>query len=256
VYLAVFPTALFLQAVYAESLFLCLVVAAFFVAERQRWLAVGAILGLALLTRPTGAALIPPLLLMAWQSGRRFRSFASLLIAPLIFLVFPIVLRAQLGDAGAFMDAEQFWHRKISPFGPLYGIWRGLHAAWAGILQLSVGSEQHWYWTPINPARTAVLNLANLVYLLLFCALTVLAWRRVGAAYGLFAVASLAIPLSAPSDLYPLLSLPRLGLTIFPLFLALATLTDRDRVHSAVVGSSAVLLGVSIAGWATWQWVA
>ncbi|HEX4680588.1 MAG TPA: hypothetical protein VH210_15415, partial [Gaiellaceae bacterium] len=86
------------------------------------------------------------------------------------------------------------------------------------------------------------------------CVLAVVAWRRVGAPYGLFVLTSLAAPLSAPSDLYPLLSLPRLGLAMFPIFLALATLT-RHRAHTAVVSVSSILLGVSVAGWATWQWV-
>jgi hypothetical protein len=255
VYLAVFPAALFLQAVYAESLFLALALGAFLYAERGRWPAVGVLAGLALLTRPTAIALAPPLALLAWRSEIRVRAFGSLLIAPVLFLAFPIVLHAQLGSATAFIHAERFWHRSVSPFGPLSGIWHALRAAWAGVLQLTIGSPEHWYWTPVNPARTAVLNLEYLAYLVVFCVLAVVAWRRLGAAYGLFAVTSLAIPLTAPSDLYPLLSLPRMGLTIFPLFLALATLTRRERVHSAVVGVSATLLGLSVAGWVTWQWV-
>lgn len=255
VYLALFPAALFLQAVYAESLFLCLTLAVFLAAERGRWAPAGALLGLALLTRPTGLALVPPLLLLAWRSGARLRAFGSLLLAPILFLAFPIVLHEQLGSATAFLHAERFWHRTVSPFGPLGGIWRALRAAWAGVLQLTVGSPQHWYWTPINPARTAALNLEYLAYLVLFCFLTVVAWRAIGAAYGLFAVSSLALALTTPSDLYPLLSLPRLGVVVFPLFLALATLTSRERAHVAVVGASSILLGVSVAGWATWQWV-
>ena len=255
VYLALFPAALFLQAVYAESLFLCLTLGVFLAAERGRWAAAGALLGLALLTRPTGLALVPPLLLLAWRSRVRLRAFGSLLVAPLLFLAFPIVLHEQLGSATAFLHAERFWHRAVSPFGPFGGAFRALRAGWAGVLQLTVGSSQHWYWTPINPARTAVLNLEYLAYLVLFCMLTIVAWRAVGAAYGLFAASSLALALTAPSDLYPLLSLPRLGVVIFPLFLALATLTTRERVHVAVVGASSILLGVSVAGWATWQWV-
>ena len=255
VYLAVFPAALFLQAVYAESLFLALALGAFVCAERGRWPAVGVLAGLALLTRPTAVALAPPLLLLAWRSGSRLRAFGSLLIAPVLFLPFPIVLHEQLGSATAFFHAERFWHREVSPFGPLFGVWRALKAAWAAVLQLTVGSSQHWYWTPVNPARTAVLNLEYLLYLVVFCVLAVVAWRRLGAAYGLFAATSLAIPLTAPSDLYPLLSFPRLGLTIFPLFIALATLTRRERLHVAVVGVSASFLGLAVAGWTTWQWV-
>jgi hypothetical protein len=182
------------------------------------------------------------------ESGR-------LLVAPAVFVVFPIVLRIQLGSPWGFLHAERFWHRSVSPFGPLDGIWRGLRAAWAGTLQLTVGSPQHWYWTPVNPARAAVLNLEYLAYLVVFCFLAFVAWRSIGAAYGVFAAASLAIPLSAPSDAYPLLSLPRLGLTMFPIFMALAVVARREHARIAIVAVSAVLLGISIAEWATWQWV-
>jgi hypothetical protein len=53
-----------------------------------------------------------------------------------------------------------------------------------------------------------------------------------------------------------LLSLPRFGLTIFPLFLALASLGGRPRAHTAIVAVSSLLLGVSVVQWALWQWVA
>ena len=43
---------------------------------------------------------------------------------------------------------------------------------------------------------------------------------------------------------------------IFPFFLALAVLGGRPRVHAAIVGVSAILLGIAVAQWATWQWVA
>ena len=80
-----------------------------------------------------------------------------------------------------------------------------------------------------DPIRVAVLNLEALAFLVLFVVLTVIAWRRFGAPYGLFAALSLAIPLSVPSERWPLLSLPRFGLTIFPLFLALAVIGGRPR---------------------------
>jgi hypothetical protein len=102
----------------------------------------------------------------------------------------------------------------------------------------------------------ATLNLEMLAFLVLFVVLTVIAWRRFGAPYGLFAAISLAIPLSVPSERWPLLSMPRFGLTIFPLFLALAAIGGRPRAHTAIVAVSSLLLGVSVAQWALWQWVA
>jgi hypothetical protein len=69
-------------------------------------------------------------------------------------------------------------------------------------------------------------------------------------------VLSLAIPLSYPSERWPLLSLPRFGLVVFPLFMALATIGGRPRVHVAIVSVSSIFLGVAVAQWAVWQWVA
>ena len=125
--------------------------------------------------------------------------------------------------------------------------------------QLASGSHTHIYWTPVrntDPIRAATLNLECLTFLALFIALTVIAWRRFGAPYGLFAALSLAIPLSAPSHRWPLLSMPRFGLTIFPLFLALAVIGGRPRVHTAILAVSSLLLGVAVVQWALWQWVA
>src|SRR5205823_4402838 len=114
----------------------------------------------------------------------------------------------------------------------LGGIWDGGRAAWAGIEQLASGSNAHVYWAAVAPAdsaplRTAAINLSLFAFLVLFVGLTVIAWRELGAPYGLFAALSLALPLSVPSTRWPLLSLPRFGLVAFPFFLALAWLGGR-----------------------------
>jgi Mannosyltransferase (PIG-V) len=258
-YLALFPMALFLQAVYSESLYLLLSIAAFAAAERRRFLTAGAACGLALLTRPVAIALLPALALFAWRSDDRLRNLIRLAVAPLMFVVYPLLLWAQRGDPWAFLHAQGIWSRELSPAGPLGGIWDGLRAGWAGVRQLASGSHTHAYWPAVegtDPLRVAAVNLECLAALVLFAVLAVVAWRRFGSPYGLFSVLSLAIPLSMPSDRWPLLSLPRLGLAVFPLFMALAAIGGRPRVHTAIVSISALFLGVAIAQWALWQWVA
>jgi hypothetical protein len=258
-YLAVFPMTLFLQAVYSESLYLALALGAFLLAERRRWLGAGVVTGLALLTRIAGVALLPALALLAWRSPDRRRAFAGLAVAPVMFGLYPLYLQLAEGDGLAFARAQDFWNRHLSPAGPLGGIWDGLRAGWAGVQQLVSGSHTHRYWEPVqdsDPLRVAAVNLEALAFLVLFVALTVVAWRRFGAPYGLFCAVSLAIPLSVPSERWPLLSLPRFGLVLFPLFLALAAIGGRPRVHTAIVAVSALLLGVAVTQWALWQWVA
>ncbi|HEX9378171.1 MAG TPA: glycosyltransferase family 39 protein [Gaiellaceae bacterium] len=254
-YLAIFPMALFLQAVYSESLFLLLVLAAFTLAERNRFAGAGVVAGLAILTRAAGLALLPALALLAWRHRERLRSLAGIAVAVPVAAIYPLVLWQQVGDPWAFSDAQDRWHRHLSRAGPLGGIWDGLVAGWRGLEQFVVG---HGTNVPgANPMHAAAENVQALAFLALFLALTVVAWRRFGAPYGLFAAVSLAIPLAYPSSRWPLLSLPRFGLVIFPFFLALAAVTaEKPRLHTAVVACSALFLGVAVVQWALWQWVA
>jgi hypothetical protein len=254
-YLAVFPMALFLQAVYSESLFLLLVLGAFVLAERDRFGPAGVVAGLAILTRAAGLALLPSLALLAWRSRDRRRALAGVALAIPVAAVYPLLLWQQVGNPWAFAHAQDRWHRHFSAAGPFGGIWDGIVAGWRGLEQFVVGHGTH---VPgANPMHAAAENVQALAFLVVFAVLAGVAWRRFGAAYGLFAVVSLAIPLSYPSSRWPLLSLPRFGLVIFPLFLALAALTaGRPRLHTAVVACSALFLGIAVVQWALWQWVA
>jgi hypothetical protein len=258
-YLAVFPMALFLGAVYSESMFLALAIGAFLLGERRNWLGAGVATGLAMLTRIAGVALLPALAVMAWRQPERWRALLRLCVAPLIFAAYPLYLGIDQGDAFAFTRSQGFWNRHLSHAGPFGGIWEGLRSAWAGVEQLASGSHTHVYWTPVrdtDPMRAAAVNLEAFAFLVLLIALTVVAWRRFGAPYGVFCAVSLAIPLSAPSTRWPLLSMPRFGLVLFPCFMALAVIGGRPRVHTAILVVSSIMLGVAVTQWALWQWVA
>lgn len=258
-YLAIFPFAVFLGAVYSEALFLFLALAAFVLAERGSFLGAGIAAGLAWLTRPLGIALVPALVIVAWASPQRASALVRLVAAPVLFALYPLYLWWRLDDPFAFARAEDVWSRHVSWAGPLGGVWDGLRAGWAGVRQLASGSDTTRYWSAVtdtDPDRVAAVNLEQLAFLVVFAVLTVVTWRRFGAAYGVFAALSLAIPLTVPSERWPLLSLPRFGLTVFPFFLALAALGERPRVHTPVVIVSATFLGIVCVQWALWQWVA
>ncbi len=240
VYLAVFPTALFLGAVYSESLYLALVLGAFLLAERGRFLGAGAVAGLAMLTRPVGIALLPALAVLAWRSSDRRRALLGVAAAVPIAAIYPLLLGLWIGEPFAPLRAQEgIWERTLSWAGPFGGLWNGLAAL-----------------ADADPARTLALNVQQLAFTLLFLGLAALAWRRFGAPYGLFALVSLAIPLSFPAERFPLLSMSRFGLVVFPLVLALAALGARRRLHEPIVAVSALLLGVAVVQWALWQWVA
>jgi 4-amino-4-deoxy-L-arabinose transferase-like glycosyltransferase len=259
-YLAVFPTTLFLGVAYTESLFLVLTLAAFLFAERRQWTAAGVVSGLAILTRSSGVALLFALPLLAWKSSDRRRALAGLATALPIGALYPLYLWIREGGPFVFMTAQRDgWGRRVGEPGPVTGIGRGLSAGFQGVRQLIAGpdsSRRYWNWaSDTTVPRAALLSVFFAVALIVFAWLSVVAWRRLGAAYGVFSVVSLLIPLSAPTGRWPLLSLPRFGVTIFPFFLALALVGGRRSTHSAIVWISATLAFVVISQWASFYFI-
>ena len=120
------------------------------------------------------------------------------------------------------------WERRLSPAGPLGGV---------------VAAVQ----------ERELLDLGVAVALIV---LGIVAWRRIGAAYGLYTLASVAIPLTFVSDKVPLWSMQRFAVVVFPAFMALATLA---RSRRAVIVTATILgawLCVYVVRWALWYWVA
>lgn len=246
-YLALFPMSLFLQAVYSESLYLVCCLGAFVLAEQRRWPAAGIATGLAMLTRLAGVALLPPIVLLAWRSPERRRALLGMLLAPALAALYPLWLELKLHAPFAAVGNEAGWGRHLSAAGPAGGLWRGLETAWKGVEKLTTASADN--------AQAAAHNIEYLGFLVVFLWLGIEAWRRFGAPYGLFVLGSLAIPLSAPTVGYPLLSMPRFCLPLFPAFLALAAIAHTPRRDRAILVCSSVFLGIAVVEWSVGQWV-
>jgi Mannosyltransferase (PIG-V) len=256
--LAIFPLSFFLQAVYSESLFLLLAIATFYFARKERWTLTAAALALSFLTRPTAIALWIGALILAWRSPLRRRALEWIVPTPLAFLAFPILLEHQTGDAFAFIHAEKYWHRHFSALGPLGGIVDGAKAAGHGVHAIiATSTPPDWtYPANLDLKETAAVNVEAFAWLVLFIALTVVVWRVLGAAYGAYAAVSLAIPLAEPWNVFPLFSLPRFGLVIFPFFMVLGLLARTPRRQTVLVACSTLLLAYLVGRWSLWWWVA
>lgn len=227
-YLALFPTSLFLGAVYGESLFLLLAVATFALAERGRLGWASVVAGLALLTRAQGIALLPVLAVFAWRE-RRWQGLLYLGVPLVLFASFPIALELWIGHGLGFVDAQDVWERSLAPLGPL-----------GGLVQ-AVGEGD-----VVGPSFAVVM-----------LALAVLAWRVLGAPYAVYAVGALSLPMALPSErLGGLYSFPRFALAAFPCLVALAVLGRDRRVNALVVAVLATGLAVYVVRWALWYWVA
>ena len=255
-YLALFPTTLFLVAVYSESLYLALSVAAFLLARRSRWAWAGALAGLATLARVSGVMLLPALVILAWRAPNRGGALLRLALALPVMALWPLFLGLKYHRPFVFLTAQRSgWDRHLSAAGPLGGAWNALVAGWHGVEQLVAGGN-HFPSPDHGSMYGAGLNLEQLAYAVVLLALGVYAWRALGAAYGVFVLGSLALPFSDPVPSTPLLSIPRFALGVFPVFIALGLLGKSGRVHTALLVGLTLLLGINLARWTLWIWVA
>jgi hypothetical protein len=255
-FLALYPMTLFLGAVYSESVFLLVAIGAFLAAERRRFGVAGVCCGLALLTRPTGVAVLVGVLVLALGRERRLRN-AVTVVAPAVALaaVYPLLLWQQGRSAFAFVHVERFWFRHTATLGPVGGLWEAARAAWTSVRQLFSGSASHPYGPPVGATHFAALNLEATFFFLVAVVLGIVAWRRLGAAYGVMALIAVIAPVATPAVDEPLLSMPRFTLAAFPIFIALALVAAKPGRERAVAGVGAIWAGVAVMQWALWQFV-
>jgi Mannosyltransferase (PIG-V) len=236
-YLLVFPTSLFLSAVYPESLFLALTVASFYYARRGTWWLVG-LLGLAAaLTRPYGALLAIPLafeyLLQRDFDWRRIRpGLLWLGLIPMGLVLFLGYIAWKFGP-GAMGAAQDIWGRAAVP-------------PWEVLARYVEGP------IIVHGFSTLGSSLVDLGFAAFFAAMVVVAWLRLRPSYALYSTLLLAAFLSSGK----FVSVPRYGLALFPVFLGLALLTDEGARHDAFITASLILAGLAMALFATVRWVA
>ena len=258
VLLACFPAAFFLSAVYSESLFLALSLGAVYAARTGAWWWAGALGALAAGTRSAGVVLLVALGLLWWShSQRRVRDLLPLALVPAGLAAYCLGLAAAGLDGMAPFDAQEQWFRQWA--GPFVGAWDGAVAAWDGARQLLHGSRTPVYFEQAggDPYVNAAHNLELFATLVAIVPMAIGALRRLPLAYGAYAVAALALPLSWPVEPQPLMSLPRFALVLFPLFLWLGWWADRRRWRLPLVATVfLVLQAFATAEFATWHWVA
>jgi hypothetical protein len=137
-------------------------------------------------------------------------------------------------------------------------VWDGAVAAWDGLRQLIHGPPPPIYFTKAggDPLRVAGQNLMLFGFLVLGAVAGIGAFRRLPFAYGAYALAALALPLSYPVGPQPLASLPRYEVVLFPLFMWAAVWLEERRLSTNAIAANAVLLGLFTAEFATWRFVA
>ncbi|MBI2912284.1 MAG: hypothetical protein HYY05_09075 [Chloroflexi bacterium] len=198
-----FPAGYFLVILYSESLFLALTTAAFLLLRRGYRYAAGTLGSLSAFTRLAGSVLAVPL---AWEAYCRWRAgqrqgllWLTPLLPPLGFVAHSVLLTVVLGQPLAALSAEEGWGRRVS-----FPIVETLAHSAAVILE------------PGQPLAAAY-ELYRVGYLVLGVGLLVGLFRRRWYEYGLWAAATLLLPLSSGN----LVSIHRFVWAIFPFFFLL-----------------------------------
>ena len=167
--------------------------------------------------------------MLAWRAPDRRRVTRRDRPGPLLFALYPWLLAIWIGHPLAFLEAQKVvWERRLSPAGPLGGV---------------VAAVQ----------ERELLDLGVAVALIV---LGIVAWRRIGAAYGVYTLTSVAIPLTFVSDKVPLWSMQRFAVVVFPAFMALATMARGRRGGCITATILGAWLAVYVVRWALWYWVA
>ena len=252
-YLSIFPTAFFWQAVYSESMFLMLSAACILWSTEGRWKLAGLAGLAAALTRSAGFLLIVPMAICYyeqrdWKLRRTDASVASLLMIPEGLMVWMAYLSLSFGKPLLFAQVQDQWRRYLAV--PTYALWKGFVAAFQGARQLISGQTSHLYWPATHPGAVMPLAVANLTNF------TSLVIAGLAICYGLRRL-PLALSAYALVTSTPLLSMPRFVLAAFPVFMSMALFTDRrPRAHTVICTLSIALCVVLTAKFAIFSWVA
>jgi Mannosyltransferase (PIG-V) len=216
--LLLFPTSVFLSAVYSEAIFLAPAIAAFVYADDERWWLVGVCGALAALGRTYGVLIVVPL---AWEYAARHGWRLSAVRQDVLWLgLIPLAFLAWMGHlymrtGTLFSMTLEEAHRGRSPTWP-WDVWAGFSSK------------------PFDLTLDSSHSLADLGFVAGFGVLVVLTWflkRRSLAIYAtLFYLPMISSGL--------LSSVNRLGLELFPVFIVLGQLT-RWRLAFATYGTLA-----------------
>jgi len=237
-YVSIYPTAFFLLCGYTESLFLALTLGAFLAARRGRWWPCAALASLAALTRGPGVLLVLPLAYEFWQQRgiritRENIPALGLLAIPAAFLLFQAYLRYVLGlPTTAQINTEHWGIEWALP-------WESL---WASV-KLHVAG------------KATFIDNFDLFSLVLFAVTTVVAWRRLRRSYAVYMAALLILYLTRLPAAFPLMSMSRFVLPLFPCFLVLARWGENRYLNWALVIPSAILLSFFAFQFTHWQFV-
>jgi Mannosyltransferase (PIG-V) len=260
--LAFGPMAVFLSAVYTESLFLALSAGTIYAARRGRWAQAGVLGCFAAMERSSGALLLVPVLMLYFYGPRadataprpaaRWRPRYPLRADALWSMLIPLGAAAVgaywalrgFGLTAGVHAQEQYQHHDLTL--PFVVLWQAVVAAWHQLTLL-----QHGGWGAFPDTNQALFQLGALC---VTCVLMVGVFRRLPLAYGVYSVLGLAaLHLSAPTPSDPLAGFARYASLRFPLFMVAAAWAVEHGRSRALVAVCAVAMVAVTAQFSSWH---
>src|SRR4051812_43534229 len=222
---AIFPFSFFFGAVYTESTFLLFTLLAFYGFRTGRWTLGGVAGAIAGATRVTGILMWPALAWVAWRSAKpvardRVGAAAGLVVATLGFAGYCAYIYSLTRQPFLWAAALTRWGGGYHPGG----------APWSAPVELVNRLLTHPY-AFLASQPMAVYDTLYGVTALLFVAAIPLVWRKLGAAYGVFMLLNLYVPLSSGA----FEGLGRYCSVLFPMFVWLASIRQRFFYIAVVV---------------------
>ncbi|MCL8207029.1 MAG: hypothetical protein K6V97_03005 [Actinomycetia bacterium] len=249
--LAFFPTSFYFNAVYPESLFLLLAAGTYLAARRGRLGLAAGLAGLASATSIYGLFLAVPLAAALWRRRAPAPLWLWLALVPAGLLGYMATLFEAFGNPIIFQSVQSNWGRAFAP------LWVTVReAVTQAVANVPAVVSFPRLFATGQPTDTAS-NVWNLLFAAVAVWLLVLAIRRLPWEYWLFSLLVVAVPFSYPSAAVPLMSVPRLLLAAWPLFLALGDrLAGSPTALKAYLWLSGAAGLVLVALFTTAHWVA
>jgi len=203
-FLFIFPTSFFLHICYTESVFLALTLGCFLAARKDRWALAGLLGAGACLTRVNGLILGPALatevVVQYWQTRRISLRWLWLGLVPLGFLGYLWLNHEVTGDYFAFTRImQEHWYKKFAT------PWFGIHDVWLRAWGMNVNE-----------------GLNELIAIGLITVCMIWSWFRLRPSYAVWITLNWLL---INSTAY-VLSVPRYTLTLFPVFVLFARVTN------------------------------
>ena len=225
---AVFPFSFFFGMVYTESLFLLLTLWTFYAFRTERWLAGGVAGALTTATRVNGVLMLPALAWIAWQhrpstKGDQLRATAGLLLVVSGVAAYSFYIYRLSGNPFEWVVSISRWN--YHPGG----------SPWLAPLQLLerlITEPRRYFRTDPMAVYDTLYGVTGIV----FAVAIPFVWRRFGAAYGLFMLANLWLPLS--SGVFE--GVGRYCSVLFPFFLWLGLIRSSGLFWIVALGFAAL----------------